>query len=122
MSRIDLERVREWANAKLSGSKASPRAEHQYLKLRETVDALLAKVDCPRCQSAIVPPETPYRKAHLRLVWSRDSPNQVNNVDFARAAVSSAFANAGHEPVFEVKILGSAVAVPACDRFQSAMC
>jgi hypothetical protein len=44
MSRKDLERVREWANAKLSGGQQYQRAEHPYMKLSETVDAILAKM------------------------------------------------------------------------------
>jgi hypothetical protein len=42
MSRIDLERIREWADAKLSGRQTA-RAEQDYLKLYETVDAILAR-------------------------------------------------------------------------------
>jgi hypothetical protein len=45
MSRVDLERVREWANAKLFGGQQCQRAEHPYMKLSETVDAILAKMD-----------------------------------------------------------------------------
>jgi hypothetical protein len=83
MSRIDLERVREWVNAKLSASQESQAAGHQYMKLRATVDAILAKVDCAISQSADVPRETPRRKAHLRLVWSRCSPDtpQLHQAD-----------------------------------------
>jgi hypothetical protein len=73
MSRIDLERVRAWADAKLSGSRESRGAGHQYMKLRASVDAILAKADDAVSRSASVPRETPRRKAHLRLVWSRYS-------------------------------------------------
>jgi hypothetical protein len=73
MSRIDLERIREWANAKLSGSRESQRAGHPYMRLRENVDAILGRVDCAISQSAGAPHGTPRRKAHLRLVWSKYS-------------------------------------------------
>jgi hypothetical protein len=42
MSRIDLERIREWADAKLSGRQKA-RAEQDYLKLSEAVDTILAR-------------------------------------------------------------------------------
>ena len=59
MSRIDLERVREWANAKLSGGRQCQRAEHPYMKLSETVDAILAKRDCITSEPASGAHETP---------------------------------------------------------------
>jgi hypothetical protein len=71
MSQIDLERVREWANAKLSASQESQRAGHHYMKVRETVDAILAKISCGTFERVSVPRETPVRTAQLRLVWSR---------------------------------------------------
>jgi hypothetical protein len=43
MSRPDLERVREWATAKLSGGQTFG-AGHPYLKVRESVDAILARI------------------------------------------------------------------------------
>jgi hypothetical protein len=73
MSRIDLERIREWANAKLSAGQKRQCAEHQYWKLRETVDTILAKTNSITSQSVSLPPETPRRRAHLRLVWSKCS-------------------------------------------------
>ena len=45
MSRIDLERIREWADGKLSGRQKA-RAEQDYLKLCETVDAILGRRAC----------------------------------------------------------------------------
>jgi hypothetical protein len=75
MSRIDLERVREWANAKLSGGRQCRRAEQQYMKLSETVDAILAKVDCVTSEPASGAHETPRQNMHLRLVWSRPRRN-----------------------------------------------
>lgn len=70
MSRVDLERIHEWATAKLSGRQKLNGAGCQYERLRETVDAILTKMpqsDNSHCDS-------PRRKAQLRLVWckSRD--------------------------------------------------
>jgi hypothetical protein len=45
MSRADLEQVREWAVAKLSGQQEVCGGGHQYIKLRQTVDAILGGVD-----------------------------------------------------------------------------
>jgi hypothetical protein len=42
MGRDDLERVRAWANAKLATGEEPPWAWYQYMKLCETLDAILA--------------------------------------------------------------------------------
>lgn len=41
MTRQDLERFREWAQAKIAGGQEPPWAWYQYMKLRETLDAIL---------------------------------------------------------------------------------
>jgi hypothetical protein len=46
MSQIDLERVREWANAKLSASQESQHAGHHYMKVRETASGALNLGGC----------------------------------------------------------------------------
>jgi hypothetical protein len=43
--RADLERVRQWADAKLATGEEPPWAWYQYMKLRETLDAILAGFD-----------------------------------------------------------------------------
>jgi hypothetical protein len=45
MSRVDLERIHEWATAKLSGAQEQPGAGQPYVKVRETVDAILARMN-----------------------------------------------------------------------------
>jgi len=42
MTREELEKVRSWADAKLSTGEEPPWAWDQYMKLRETLDAILA--------------------------------------------------------------------------------
>jgi hypothetical protein len=74
MSRVDLESIREWATAKLSGRQELQGAGSQYERLRETLDAILTKMDSAVPQSDNSPCGSPSRKAHLRLEWckSRD--------------------------------------------------
>jgi hypothetical protein len=40
--REELERIREWADAKIQGGSEPPWAWYQYMKLIETIDAILA--------------------------------------------------------------------------------
>ena len=40
--REELERIREWADAKIAAGQEPPWAWYQYMKLRETLDAILA--------------------------------------------------------------------------------
>jgi hypothetical protein len=70
MSRIDLERIRDWAAAKLSGCQEAQRTVHHYMKLRETADGILARMDAAK--SELLAPPTPTQEAHLRLVWSKN--------------------------------------------------
>ena len=39
--RADLERIREWAGDKIGAGNEPPWAWYQYMKLRETIDAIL---------------------------------------------------------------------------------
>ena len=43
--RNDLDRVRSWADAKIAAGQEPPWAWFQYMKLRETLDAILAGID-----------------------------------------------------------------------------
>lgn len=42
MTRADLERMRSWADAKIATGEEPPWAWYQYMKLRETLDAIIA--------------------------------------------------------------------------------
>jgi hypothetical protein len=81
MSRADLERVREWATTKLSGGQELLGAAHKYIKLRETVDAILARMNSAMPQSDSSLRNAPRRKTHLRLVWSNDSRDALQSHD-----------------------------------------
>jgi hypothetical protein len=45
MSRADLDRVREWATAKCSACQEPLSAGHPYIKILESVDTVLAKMN-----------------------------------------------------------------------------
>lgn len=68
--RSELERVRDWAKGKLHAYSEPPWARYQYMKLVETVTAILDGMDATRGNSlqSEPPPGT-----HLRLV---DSTNR----------------------------------------------
>ena len=42
MTREELEKVRQWANDKIAAGQEPPWAWYQYMKLRETLDAILS--------------------------------------------------------------------------------
>jgi hypothetical protein len=75
MTRAELERVREWATQKLATGEEPPWASCQYMKLRETLDAILAGM------AAVTPQDLPESERHLgkrlRLVASTDSPESA---------------------------------------------
>ena len=54
MTRTELERVLNWANDKLAAGAEPPRAWYQYMKLRETLQAILAGIQAasPRTESS----------------------------------------------------------------------
>ena len=69
--RADLERIHEWASGKIGAGNEPPWAWYQYMKLRETVDAILGGM-------AAVTPTGSLRQREqqsgsgLRLVASND--------------------------------------------------
>jgi len=69
MNRDELDRVRQWANAKLATGEEPPWAWYQYMKLRETLDAILAGMDAVSATASLQQSE-PHRGTHLRLVDS----------------------------------------------------
>jgi hypothetical protein len=68
MSQIDLERIREWADAKLSGQQKAG-TEREYLKLYETVDAILTRRASAAASLVSALRPAPKRNAHLQLIW-----------------------------------------------------
>ena len=75
MTRAELERVREWALQKIATGEEPPWAWYQYMKLRETMDAILAGMDTVTPQTENSPQEAPRRGTRLRLVEATCSPD-----------------------------------------------
>ena len=73
--RTELEHIREWTNAKITSGQEPPWAWYQYMKLRETLDAILAGMDCVTTESS--QQSAPHQGTHLRLV---DATDQQDNV------------------------------------------
>lgn len=63
----ELERMRQWANEKLATGEEPPWAWYQYMKLRETLDAILAGIDSISSTANLQQSEQPLGM-HLRLV------------------------------------------------------
>lgn len=69
--RSELEQVREWADKKLSAGEEPPWAWYQYMKLRETLDAILSGMDVVTTENS--QQSGPHSEKHLRLVGATDS-------------------------------------------------
>ena len=70
MTPTELKKVRDWANEKLATGEEPPCAWFQYMKLRETLDAILASQDASKPQTESSPPAEPRQETHLQLVDS----------------------------------------------------
>ena len=68
MGRGELQRVRDWAHAKIAAGEEPPWAWYQYMKLRETLDAILGGMDAVKPQTESSPREAQHPGKHLRLV------------------------------------------------------
>jgi hypothetical protein len=68
MTREELEKVRAWADAKIATGGEPPWAWYQYMKLRETIDAILAGQAATRTVDS--PQLEPHQETGLRLVAS----------------------------------------------------
>jgi hypothetical protein len=72
MSREELERIRGWANDKLATGEEPPWAWYQYMKLRETLDAILDGMSASATLTALTTGNSPQSEqrsgTHLRLV------------------------------------------------------
>jgi hypothetical protein len=69
--RADLERIREWAGEKIGAGDEPPWAWYQYMKLRETLDAILGGMDAISPTGNLLQSE-PRSENGLRLVASND--------------------------------------------------
>lgn len=73
--RAELERVLTWANAKLAAGQEPPWAWYQYMKLRETLEAILAGMEATTMEHS--PQLGRPQGKYLRLVDSTDPPDSA---------------------------------------------
>ncbi len=73
--REELEQVREWADAKIASGQEPPWAWFQYMKLRETLDGILAGLDSVTTESS--QQSAPHQGTHLQLVADTDSQDNA---------------------------------------------
>lgn len=69
--REELEKIREWADSKIASGSEPPWAWYQYMKLRETVDAILGGI-AATLQTANLQESERRRDVGLRLVESKN--------------------------------------------------
>ena len=74
--KAELERVRDWAQGKIQGGNEPPWAWYQYMKLIETVDAILAGMAATVTMESS-PQSASHPGAHLRLVNSTYPPDSA---------------------------------------------
>ena len=72
--KTQLEQVRAWAQAKIAAGQEPPWAWYQYMKLLETLDAILAGMAVTQMENSPQPVEHPEK--HLRLVGDADSQDK----------------------------------------------
>jgi hypothetical protein len=72
MSRTDLERIREWATAKLSAGREPPEACQPFVRVRDSVDAILARMNLGASPSEAPLRSRPSRNTHLVLAWTNN--------------------------------------------------
>lgn len=70
MKQEQLEQVRAWADEKIATGAEPPWAWYQYMKLRETLDAILTGMGCTSTQTASSPQSEPRQDGGPRLVVS----------------------------------------------------
>lgn len=70
--RADLERIREWAGDKIGAGDEPPWAWYQYMKLRETIDAILGGMGVVVTTPANSPQSEQPQGSGLRLAACND--------------------------------------------------
>lgn len=77
MKREQLSEVRAWADAKIATGAEPPWAWYQYMKLRETLDAILDGLEASTPQTESSPQSAANPERRLRLVGAKGSPDSV---------------------------------------------
>jgi hypothetical protein len=76
MTRDELQKFRDWADAKLAAGQEPPWAWYQYMKLRETLDAIIGGTDAATPQTGNSLQSAAHQGRRLQLVdatYQRDS-------------------------------------------------
>lgn len=79
MTRAELQRVLDWANDKLATGAEPPWAWYQYMKLRETLEAILVGIETASPQTASSPQSEAPAAGGLRLVVSNAQPDSAQH-------------------------------------------
>jgi hypothetical protein len=79
VSHDDLVRVQKWAKEKIAQGSEPPWAWYQYMKLIETIQALVAGMDCTVSQTENSPQSAKRPDAHLRLVDPTDRQDNARH-------------------------------------------
>lgn len=77
MTRHELQRVLDWTNEKLATGAEPPWAWYQYMKLRETLEAIISGIEVATPQTESSPQSELRPDNNLRLVVSTDRPDNV---------------------------------------------
>lgn len=75
MEKAELQNVLDWANEKLATGEQPPWAWYQYMKLRETLEAIIPGL--PDATKENLPQSVPHQEMHLRLVDANDQQDNV---------------------------------------------
>lgn len=75
MTRDELQRVRDWADGKISTGVEPPWAWFQYMKLREVLDQILIGMAATRTES--LPRSEPHSETGPRLAVSNTQPSSA---------------------------------------------
>lgn len=81
--RTELEKIREWADSKIASESEPPWAWYQYMKLRETLDAILGGMDAVSPTGSLLQSEE-HSGNGLRLAASNDQPDVARHRRFAK--------------------------------------
>ena len=72
MTRQELQRMREWADAQIAAGQDATWIWYQYMKLREALDGIVAGMECVALQSEDAQPFGQHSESGPHLVVSND--------------------------------------------------
>ena len=78
MTKAELQRVLDWANEKLATGDEPPWAWYQYMKLRETLEAIISGMGTTMLLEGS-PGSEPHQDSSLRLVVNNDPQDSARH-------------------------------------------